>query len=115
SQLKPLIDAGFIRVVANKPQPLARIGAQPEKRREEKEKALDASPEKPNPAKTNRVPFSAPTGPPTPGRVNMPSADQTAYVKGLVANGVITEAFELDDYDLDDSLRDELKSQLLNG
>lgn len=49
-----------------------------------------------------------------PVRVNTPAADTEAYVRKLVANHVITESFELDDYDLDDQLRAELKTQLID-
>jgi hypothetical protein len=44
----------------------------------------------------------------------MPAPNQDAYVQQLVANHVITEPFELDNYDSNDHLRDELKAQL-NG
>src|SRR4029077_13788369 len=100
-----LNDAGFIGFSASKP--LAPLLALEEKRREEK-KARASKPGKP------RVPFSAPTA--QASGFNMPAKDEAAYVQGLIANHVITEPFELDYYDLDDSLRDELKAQLLlNG
>lgn len=109
SQLQPLIDAGFIQVVANKPSPIPRKRCKPESEKRREEKALDASP--PKPKKDKRVPFST-QSPPQPGRVNMPAIDAAAYVRGLIQNGVITEPFELDDYDLDDRTRNELRQQL---
>ena len=106
---KPLIDAGFIEVVANKPQPIVRPKAKPEKRREEKKEPLDASPEKPTATKpVERTPFSAPT----PGRVNMPASDELAYVEALIRNGVITEPVDLDGYNLEPTILHQLRVRL---
>ena len=60
--------------------------------------------EEPEPATTSkRVPFS---------RVNMPASDQAAYVRALIHNGVIVDPVDLDGYDLDDTTRHQLKTQL---
>lgn len=58
-----------------------------------------------------RIPYSAPKRAAVPG-VNGPASDTEAYVRGLVNNGVITEAFELNDFELDDHVRDELQARL---
>jgi hypothetical protein len=91
--LEALNDAGFIRFVASEPLALARS--------REKEKETE---------KKERQPAVAKPG--EPGRINMPPVDETAYVRGLVANHVITEPFELDAYNLTDTLRAELEAQL---
>jgi hypothetical protein len=104
--LEALNHAGFISISASKP-----AGAHASKvaglEVEVEKKVLRASPENVKP----RIPYSAPP-PPTPGRVNGPPTNVEAHVRGLVANGVITEAFELDDYDLDPAVRDELAEHM---
>jgi hypothetical protein len=102
AHLDSLVRQGFIQIVASKPPSL---NASTEKRREEQTgKAALANPTQ---AKTKpRIPFAA-----VPG-VNGPASDTEAYVRGLVANGVITEAFELNDFELDDHVRNELQARL---
>ena len=102
--LVSLSRAGFIEVSASKPAG-AHAGKVAGLEVEVEKKVLRSS------AK-NRTPFSAPA-PPAP-RVNMPPLDEAAYVRGLVANRIVTEAFELDYYNLADDVRDELKAKL-NG
>jgi len=107
--LRRLNHAGFIEFSASKP---ASTLASLEKRREENKELKKDSSKKPqtNTAR-NRTPFSAPTTPPT-GQVNGPATNTENYVRALVTNGVITEPFELDDYDLTDLVRLELSEQL---
>jgi hypothetical protein len=44
--------------------------------------------------------------------MNMPPPNTERYVRSLIANHVITEPFELDDFDLTDDLRSELRALL---
>lgn len=110
ADIDSLSRAGFIEVSASRPagnhaSNLASLEVEVEK------KVLSVPLKKAEP----RVPFSAPKGPPaapTPGRVNGPPTNVEAYVRGLVANGVITEPFELNDYDLDDETVADLQGRL---
>lgn len=102
SHIDSLLAAGFIQIVASKPPTL---GASPEKRREEQTgKAALAK------QTLKRVPFNTP--PTSTPRINGPTYDTERYVRALISNGVITEPFELDDFDLNDLIRLELKEQL---
>ena len=104
--LESLNHAGFIEFSASKPAG-AHAGKPAGLEVEVEKKVLVATPKT-----EQRIPFSGPPQSPPKGQVNGPPADIPAYVRGLVKNGVITEPFELDDYDLDAETREELRQRL---